>query len=263
MDLAEVQEPSIVFISALRTDFITAGDYEKLLAPLLRENAVDISSVSEDRIILACLKRQLPSISQQLGPSVSLLSSNTLRAKAQSSLRTVSLPAPSTFRHDLKLALACNITSALRTITPWTALIGPEVSIILANTLPPDIWVCNELAAITGSAPNFDKAKHCSMLIRENLEEKARNRGETLIVSAALAERSVDDIACHAERVFELRTERRKEGWFRESVYLILLGPLITKRWYRLAATLPSSLHVPYRQSTRAESVLRGMPRIY
>ena len=227
-DLAEVQEPSIIFISALRSDFITTGDYEKVLASLLRENAVDVRTVSKDRIILACLKRQLPSITQQLGPSVLILSSKPLRAKAQSSLRTVSLPAASTFRHDLKLALACNITSALRTITPWTALIGPEVSIILAKTLPPDMWVCNELAAITGSASNFDKAKHCSMLIRENLEEKARNRGETMIVSAALAERGVDDMACHAERVFELHTENLKEVWFRTSVNLKALGSLIT-----------------------------------
>lgn len=227
-DLAEVQEPSIVFISALRSDFITAGDYEEVLVPLLRENAVDVKTVSEDRIILACLKRQLPSITQQLGSSISILSSKTLRAKAQSSLRTVSLPAASTFRHDLKLALACNITSALRTITPWTALIGPEVSIMLAKTLPPNMWVCNELAAITGSASNFDKAKHCSMLIRENLEEKAKDRGETMIVSAALAERGVDNMACHAERVFDLYTEKLKEVWFRKSVNVIVLSPLIT-----------------------------------
>lgn len=225
-DLAKVQEPNIVFISALRSDFITAGSYEKILAPLLKENAVDVSTVSEDRIILACLERQLPSISQQLGPSVSILSSKTLRAKAQSSLRTLSLPDANTFRHDLKLALACNITSALRTITPWTALIGPEVSIILAKTLPPNMWVCNEVAAITGSASNFDKAKHCSVLIRENLEQKARSRGETLIVSAALAERGVDDIACHAERVFELRTEELKEEWFRKSVNATVLKPV-------------------------------------
>ena len=214
-DLPQVQEPRIAFISVPRYSVTTVGPFEKLLGPLVEENNVDISTVPQDRIILPCLERQLPSIYQQLGKAVSLIPSKVFHGKAQSSLRTISLPASNAFHHDLKFALACNISSALRTITPWTALIGPEVSGILHNILPSDMWVCHEIAAVTGSQLDFDKAKHCSVLIRENLEGKARARGETLIVSAALAERGVDGEACHAERVFELRTEAQKEVWFR------------------------------------------------
>ena len=82
--------------------------------------------------------------------------------------------------------------------------------------MPSNMWICNEIAAATGSQKDFDIAKHCSVLIRENLEEKAKAIGENLIVSAALTERGFDDEVCHAERIFELHTLESKEVWFRE-----------------------------------------------
>ena len=217
-DLPDVLNPRIALISVPRSSMIIVGPFEKCLGPLIKEVGIDITEIPEDRMLIPCLRRQLPAIVQQLGPSIAVIPSAVLYGRAQASLRTISLSTSKAFQHDLKLALACNISSALRTITPWTALIGPEVSSILDNTLPPEIWVCHELAAATGSDTNFDKAKHCSVLIRENLEAKALARGETLIVSAALAERGADSAVCHAERVFGLCTEAQKELWFRQSV---------------------------------------------
>jgi len=214
-DLPRLQYLEIVFISVPRHYTATVGPYEDLLVPLLEEFAVDVSTITKDRIILPCLELQLASICLQT-PEVLQLPSKTLHSRAQSSLRTVSLSESKTFHHDLKFALACKITSALRTITPWTALIGPEVSQILEELLPPSLWVCDEIAAVTGSHPDFDKAKHCSVLIRQNLEARARARSEALIVSAALSEKGADGGICHAERVFELHTEEQKEAWFRK-----------------------------------------------
>jgi len=37
-----------------------------------------------------------------------------------------------------------------------------------------------------------------------------------LIVSAAFSEKGADGGICHAERVFELRTDDQKAAWFRE-----------------------------------------------
>lgn len=215
-ELSDVQKPNIVFISVPRKFIITVGPLEELLEPLIEENQVENETLPEDRIVLPCLERQLPSILQRLGTSISTLPSKTLHGRAQSSLRTISLPTQHYFPHDLKLALACNVSSSLRTITPWTALIGPEVSKILDSVLPSDMWVCRELAAATGSDSNFDEAKHCSVLIRENLEAKAHGNGETLIVSAALAESDVFGEVSHAERIFGLHTEAQKEIWFRQ-----------------------------------------------
>lgn len=213
--LRELQEPNVIFISVPRHYTATVGPFEKVLMPLLEQYAVDVSTIAEDRIVMPCLELQLASIFQQI-PEVLQLPSKTLHGQAQSSLRTISFSESETFHHDLKLALACRITSALRTITPWTALIGPEVSQILNDVLPSSMWVCDEIAAITGSHSDFDKAKHCSVLIRHNLEARARAQGQALVVSAALSEKGADGGICHAERVFELRTEDQKETWFRE-----------------------------------------------
>ena len=217
-DLSSIQNPRVALISVPRSSMITVGPFEKLLASLIKENGIEASKIPGDRIIIPCLSRQLPAIVQQLGSSVTIIPSTVIYGRAQSSLRTISLSASRLFQYDLKLALACNISSALRTITPWTALIGPEVSSILDNVLSSDMWVCGEIAAATGSDTDFDKAKHRSVLIRENLEARARARGETLIVSAALAERGADSEICHAERVFGLHSEAQKEIWFRKLV---------------------------------------------
>ncbi|KAL8775645.1 MAG: hypothetical protein Q9209_000141 [Squamulea sp. 1 TL-2023] len=198
------------------------GPLEELLDPLVTENEVDKKAVPEDRIVLPCLERQLPSILQRLRTLVSTLPSNALHGRALSSLRTISLRMSHFFHHDLKLAPACNVSSLLRTITPWTALIGPEVSRILDDVLPSALWVCHKLAAVTGSDSDFDRAKHCSVLVRENLEAKARANGEALIVSAALTERGVMGEVSHAERLFELHSEAQKEIWFRHYTSTLL-----------------------------------------
>ena len=246
---------------------ITLGPFEQVLDSLITENGMEVPEVPEDRIIIPCLSRQLPAIVQHLGPSVAIISSVVFYGRAQASLRTISLLTSRAFHYDLKLALACNISSALRTITPWTALIGPEVSSILDNVLPSEMWVCHEIAAATGSDVNFDKAKHCSVLIRENLEAKARARGETLIVSAALAERGVDSEICHAERVFGLQSEAQKEIWFRQSVihsqqcknrpHLLCANQII-----RCLDTLPNCFLVLSHLSTNRVSVLKATARI-
>jgi len=210
-------EPEILFISVLRSDLHITGDFESEIRPLFKENDIPTSAVPSDRIIIPCLARQLPAILEQLGPSVQKIPTpKPLHAQAQASLRTVSLPPDSAFPHHLKFTLACKITSALRTITPWTANIGPEVSVLLQKLLPPTMWVFTEIGAVTGSNPDFDKAKHISVLIRENVELRARAHGETLIPAAALAERGIDNEECHAARIFHLDTLEKKKAWFRK-----------------------------------------------
>lgn len=214
-NLEQLLEPEVIFVSVPRHHTAIVGPFEDLLKPLLQQYAMDMSTHTEDRVIMPCLELQFASIRKQI-PEAQQLPSKTLHGQAQSSLRTISLSESTNFHHDLKLALACKITSALRTITPWTALIGPEVSQILNDVLPPSMWVCDEIAAITGSHSDFDKAKHCSVLIRQNLEARARDQNQALIVSAALSEKGADGGMCYAERVFGLRSEDQKEAWFRE-----------------------------------------------
>lgn len=192
------------------------GSFETSLSPLIEEQMIDQRPVPSERIVIPCLARQLPAILQTLGSSAIQLRSKPLYMDAQASLRTVSPQSQSRFELHLKLALSCQITSALRTISPWTSLVGPEVSDLLEKLLPSSMSIFREVCAITGSQQDFNQAKIFSVLVRENLDMKARAHGECLIMAGALAEKGVHSDECHAERIFELSTLTLKREWFRK-----------------------------------------------
>lgn len=214
-ELPQLLAPQVLFLSILRRDVVTVGSFETEISPLLKEQMVDETAITSDRIILPCLARQLPAILQTLGSSVIQLRSKPLFVDAQASLRTVSFPAQSQFQSHLKLALSCKISSALRTISPWTSLVGPEVSDVLESLLPSSMSIFSEIAAVTGSQQDFDQAKLFSVLIRQNLDIQARAQGECLIMAGALAEKGVHGDQCHAERLFGLSNLELKRNWFR------------------------------------------------
>lgn len=145
------------------------------------------------------------------------------KEKCRVSVQLTILHFRSQLPYHLKLSLACKITSALRTITPWTACIGPEVGDLLVNVLPEDLWVCKEVASITGSSHDFDTAKHLSCVLREDLEPRAATLNETLIPAGALAETDVQTGSiCHAERVFSLDTLDKRKEWLRTYAAVLL-----------------------------------------
>jgi siderophore synthetase component len=132
-------------------------------------------------------------------------------------MRTLTLRPELNFRYHLKLSLACQITSALRTITPWTALGGAEVSELLGKLLPPDMWLFEEVAAVTGAQEDFSDAKHFSCILREDLELRANAQGESLIIASAFSQLPVDGFeegTAHAQALIPLEGGERKE-WFR------------------------------------------------
>ena len=137
-------------------------------------------------------------------------------ADAQASLRTLTLRPELKFPFHLKLSLACQITSALRTITPWSAQGGPIVTGILDRFLPSELWTFKEVASVTGSQTDFDDAKHLSCILRDDLEERARANNEVLILAAALTQSPPDTSQPYAEILFNLRTISEKQEWFRE-----------------------------------------------
>ena len=223
-NLPDLLSPEIIFIAVPRSKVLAIGPFEAILKPLLRATEVDLSKVNNDnQIVTLCLARQLPAIQKYFGAEIVPLSAKQLRGEAQASLRTISLPASSTFPYHLKLALACKINSALRTVSPWTACVGREISTLLEKVLPGDIWVMKETAAVTGSQSDFDEAKHLSVVLRESPEDRAYAEGQALIPLAALSERSVEGTTCHAIRLFGLTDDESKLKWLRRSVNLVPL----------------------------------------
>lgn len=72
---------------------------------------------------------------------------------------------------------------------------------------------------MTGSQQNFEEAQLITCLLREDLETRAREQDQVLLVAAALAETGPNDCLSNAERVFlgrilEIREECGFKGLF-------------------------------------------------
>ncbi|KAJ5726074.1 uncharacterized protein N7483_007431 [Penicillium malachiteum] len=219
--------PGITFLSLPSSDLHLAGPFSQLLHPLLE--TLGIPNAPEGFTVLPCLTQQLPSVIQRF-PRAEVLMSVDNCVDAQASLRTVTPRPELNFPFHLKLSLACQITSALRTITPWSAQGGPIVTQIMDRFLPADLWIFKEVASATGSQSNFDDAKHLSCILRENLEFRAEANDEVLIIAAALTQQSHGTSQPYAEILFNLESIPQKQEWFREYVeclLVLILPPLI------------------------------------
>lgn len=112
----------------------------------------------------------------------------------------------------------------MRTISPPSAFFGPRFSknVVPLLSLDPNIvTVAKELASVVYSHPDDDIAKHCSVIIREALENTSEDRGERLIVCAALIESGHTGENGHIPavvHVFGLDTEEKRLEWFKKFV---------------------------------------------
>lgn len=209
-DLPSLLQPQISIIAVNSASVQISGPFRTLLKPLLRK--LNLPRIEEYEVAIPCLTRQLPAIMVRF-QSARILARNATSASAQASMRTVVLPLALEFEWHLKLALACTITSALRTITPWTACVGPELSAVLRDLLPEELWVCREVASVTGAQEDYDEAKHISCVLRESHEAKADAMNQTLVIAAALAEIPLGESECYATFLFGLGTGNEKMDW--------------------------------------------------
>lgn len=218
-DVQSLRNPEIKFLAVPSSDLRVTGAFQSRLRPLLQR--LGITNTIPGTVVVPCLKRQIPAITTRF-PRVEVLPSPLVPARAQAATRTVSLAPELESPYQLKLALACFITSALRTVSPWTACVGPEAGEVLSDLLPEDLWVAREVASVTGSGADFDEAKHISCVLREDLEPRANALGEALIPAAALAETELATGTSSAERVFGLDTVDKRKEWLRKYVSTLL-----------------------------------------
>lgn len=207
--------PTLAFVSVPRSKLRISGPFDRTIQPLLDKLGVPQSSA--ERCTVPCFARQLPSILLHFPDAIHVKSVLNC-AHAQTSMRTVTLQPELGFPYHLKLSLACQITSSLRTITPWTTALGPLLTDILKKCLPPNLWIFEEVAAVTGSQGNFDEARHLSCILRQDLENRARENREALIVVAGLFQRPLNDHRTYAEILFDLGSLEQTLSWFRRYV---------------------------------------------
>jgi hypothetical protein len=119
----------------------------------------------------------------------------------------------------LKLGVGVKLTSAVRTISPESAYLGPRFSSQVVPVLTMDrniVTVARELASVVHSNPNGEIARHCSVIVRECHEDGCENRGEQMIVCTSLVESGHAGKDGHLPavvRAFDLDTEAKCLDW--------------------------------------------------
>jgi siderophore synthetase component len=220
-DLPEFLTPTLAFVSVLRAEISIAGPFEELLQPLLAQLEVP-SPESDDRVIVPCLRLQLPCVFNHF-PSAIVVKKVSGCADTQASMRTLTVRPKLNFPYHIKLSIACQITSDVRAIRPCQTVGGQLVGKQLYKFFPSDLWWFNEVASVSGSQTaqedsqaNEDKARHIGCILREDLEARANANNEALIVAGSLAQQPANDPRTHAEMVFGLESVEQKHEWLRE-----------------------------------------------
>jgi siderophore synthetase component len=127
---------------------------------------------------------------------------------------------PDTYRGlHLKLAIGVRLTSAVRTISPESAYLGPRFSAQIVPALTMDrniVTVARELASVVHSHPDGEIAKHCAAIVRECHESTSEDHNERLIVCTSLVEKGhtgTDGNVYSVVRVFDLDTQEKRLRW--------------------------------------------------
>ncbi|KAL1917589.1 uncharacterized protein VTP21DRAFT_3982 [Calcarisporiella thermophila] len=183
------------FVSVPATEMNIRGEFLQLMFPLLEY--AGFKNIPQDKVIIPLHPLQVPNVEARFKDrGINVYPPEfTVEARVQASLRTVVLPEilPG---YAIKLACGINITSAMRTITPYTAHLGPGISRDIIPRLEIDPTVL-AVELEPGSAwarhsdPNY--SKHLSCVFRQETSEMDQEKqGEREIICAALVERDPD-----------------------------------------------------------------------
>lgn len=217
-DIPGLLSPEVSFLSVPRSEVRVTGPFEQLLEPLLKSLGVPTEPEEPGHIIVPCFTRQLPSI-MPLFPRARRLQSVPDCCRAQISMRSISFKPEINFPHHLKLSLHVQITSGLRNVKPWGAVLGPLLGKLLPKLLPPHLWMFEEPASVTGVQRDFEKAGQISCVIRKLPEQLAENPDEILIPGAGLYQKPFNEDQTYMEMLFGLDDLKKKQDWFRRQVF--------------------------------------------
>lgn len=204
--------PSLRVIAVPKGSMKLRGDFEQYAVPLMRAMQVDPAEYPE-HVLVPVHELQIPNIQQKFPDAVILSERHSITAQSLTSIRSVALP-DVLKGLSLKLCLGIKVSSALRTITPFTTHFGPGFSadVVPCLTYDPNyLTIERELASAVYKHPDFDVAKHCSAVFREAFEYQEDNQ-DAIIVTAALVEKiqRPDTDVSLAEHVWKLDTEEKR-----------------------------------------------------
>ncbi|KAM0232012.1 hypothetical protein ACHAPO_008046 [Fusarium lateritium] len=102
---------------------------------------------------------------------------------------------------------------------------------LLRKLIPKDLWLFGEVAAVTGSQEDTTEARYMTCILRENLESRAMDNNESLILAAALLERPQGGSRTYAEVLFGLETPEDKLAWLRRHLHTLFCFDFAALTW--------------------------------
>ncbi|ORX67752.1 hypothetical protein DL89DRAFT_225288 [Linderina pennispora] len=193
----EFKHVRLGFVAVPRAVMAIQGDYDSLLMPVVpqrraqsrgRRPTVD----GEREVIVPVHPLHMPAIRAKFKFARPLPFSAA--AEAQASLRTVSPMALEASGYDIKLPLGAKTSSALRTVSTWSAFLGPQLTNLVPQMLqanPNAPLVAGEPASIILRDADNDVAKYLACIVRVSAQKLCQgNRDARAIVAASLTERN-------------------------------------------------------------------------
>ncbi|KAJ2731654.1 hypothetical protein H4R23_003027 [Coemansia sp. Cherry 401B] len=240
----ELHSLRIAFIAVPRSEMRVEGMLEELLEPLYRHADADSAADSSaEQYILDHVDRScelvVPAHPVHVPAILKLFDFArvlpfTVPAAAQASIRTVCPEAFVPLGYDLKLPLGIKVSSALRTISPWSTFVGPRITAVIPRILHGApvggaLLIAGEPASAVSANPDFDIAKYLSCVIREDPEHICRPRGERVIVAAALTDYSVDGQSAVVKQ-WDLKTVDQRRAFlqsYADKLFDAFLPPIL------------------------------------
>jgi hypothetical protein len=218
----DFDHPNLRLVGIPRGNVTVRGDYEELVKDLVDamldpnrdpEVIADLRQRYAHLLFIPIHELQIPNIETRFPDTVILSEKHSAKAEALASLRSVALPdiLPS---KSVKLCLGIKISSALRTVTPFTTYFGPGFSEVVPKlTYDRDIlFVERELGTATYAHEDTDVAKHCSSVIRDAIEYNPEYKDDLFVPCGALVEKiqKPDTDETLVKNVWNLDTEEKK-----------------------------------------------------
>ncbi|KAJ2854137.1 hypothetical protein J3B02_002819, partial [Coemansia erecta] len=241
----ELRHLQLHFVAVPKDRMVIEGEFSKLIEPLLMaagpldpisDNLMRRSSLSDyvdlqSEIIIPVHPLHLPAIQKHF-PFARVLDF-VADAHAQASLRTVSPVALQVAGLDIKLPLGIKTSSALRTISTWSAYLGPRLTLMIPSIIahnPAAPLVCGEPASVILRDTDPDTAKYLACILRQSPQSLCR-KGEKAIVAAALTERLSDGQSVVCARWPDMETKAKRMNFLRiyaKILFEAFLPPLFT-----------------------------------
>ncbi|ORZ03340.1 IucC family-domain-containing protein [Syncephalastrum racemosum] len=221
-----LMHPRIRLVPFPRDKMQVRGDFEELIRPLIRALGHEETVDTQKFLLVPAHEMQIPNMVQRF--HVQPLEGH-LTMEALTSIRSVAKPdvLPGL---SLKLCLGIKVSSALRTITPYTTYFGPDFSNRIVPQLTYDrniLKIERELASAVVRADDPDVAKHGSCIVRESIEFGNKGADEHYVVCAALVEKiKADSDDRLVTKVWQLDTDEKRVQFLDKYMDMLLQAVL-------------------------------------